>query len=210
MACGPRPPQGHRLAADQQLPSQDSQHARRGREHTLHWPQASCIPPPGRGGCRWGVEGTPAAALPCAQLRPLHRLRGRARLQAPLLPPPPAPPGVTPSGSPLFSAPALGHPDGWLLLEWGTVPELTPRLALGTRREGLEAGTSTAAPFCSWGLLMVPQGSRWAGQVRRAGRRPSWAAGAVGTVPAFRPAAQARPGFRGERAGGTPCGSGCG
>lgn len=91
VACGPRPPQGHRLAADQQLPSQDSPHAQRGREHALHWPQAS-LTPPGRGGCRWGVEGTPAAAPPCAQLRPLRRLRGRARLQAPLLPPSPRPP----------------------------------------------------------------------------------------------------------------------
>lgn len=81
VACGPRPPEGHSLAADQQLPSQDSRHARRGRES----PSTDRRPPhpARRGGCRWGVAGAPAAAPPCAQLRPPRGLRGASCLQRP-------------------------------------------------------------------------------------------------------------------------------
>lgn len=71
-SCGmwPRPPQGHGLAADQQLPSRDSQHARRGREHALHRrrPPAPRLGEAGAGGA-WPTH----LPLPRPALSSAHR-----------------------------------------------------------------------------------------------------------------------------------------
>lgn len=122
VACGPRPPEGHSLAADQQLPSQDSRHARRGPD-----PSTDRRPPhparrEGAGGAWRGHLPRPRPALSSA-----HRaaFAGRPVCSAPL-------PAVTPSGSPLLSAPGAWTLDEWVLSERGTMPELS----LGRRRAG--------------------------------------------------------------------------